>query len=341
MKKALITGITGQDGSYLTELLLSKDYIVHGLVRPSSSFNRGRIDHLYLDRSLMDKYLFLYYADLADSSCISRLMEQIEPDEIYNLGAQSHVQRSFEIPEYTAETNALGTLRLLDAIKECSKKTRFYQASTSELYGNSEQSPQSEKTNFSPCSPYAASKLFSYWVTKNYSDAYGIFGCNGILFNHESPRRGETFVTKKISRSVAMIKQGMLDKFSLGNLSSKRDWGYAKDYVEAMWLMLQEETPNDYVIATGESHSVREFCEVAFQVIDVQLEWVGSGVTEKGIDTNTGKCLVDVDPQYFRPTDVECLLGDPTKANECLNWKHTVNFKQLVKIMVDHDLNNI
>ena len=341
IKKALITGITGQDGSYLTELLLEKGYEVHGIVRPSSIFNRGRIDHIYLKGSIIDKKLHLHYGDLADSSCLSRLIEKIRPIEIYNLGAQSHVKRSFDVPEYTAETNAIGALRLLDAIKEIKTDTRFYQASTSELYGNTTESPQNEKTPFAPCSPYAAAKLFAFWTTKNYSEAYGIFGCNGILFNHESPRRGSSFVTRKITRSVARIKAGLQKKLYLGNLSSKRDWGYAKDYVKAMWLMLQQKKPNDFVIATGENHSVREFCEKAFSIVDINIEWDGEGINEKGIDKNTGKIIVEVDSYYFRPTDVENLLGDPTKANKILGWKPSKSFNELVKLMVENDMNVI
>ena len=341
IKKALITGITGQDGSYLTELLLEKGYEVHGIVRPSSIFNRGRIDHIYLTDSIIDKKLHLHYGDLADSSCLSRLIEKIRPIEIYNLGAQSHVKRSFDVPEYTAETNAIGALRLLDAIKEIKTDTRFYQASTSELYGNTTESPQNEETAFAPCSPYAAAKLFAFWTTKNYSEAYGIFGCNGILFNHESPRRGSSFVTRKITRSVARIKVGLQKKLYLGNLSSKRDWGYAKDYVKAMWLMLQQKKPKDFVIATGENHSVREFCEKAFSIVDINIEWDGEGINEKGIDKNTGKIIVEVDSYYFRPTDVENLLGDPTKANKILGWKHSTSFNELVKLMVEYDMNVI
>jgi len=340
-KKALITGITGQDGSYLTELLLEKGYEVHGIVRPSSIFNRGRIDHIYLTDSIIAKKLHLHYGDLADSSCLSRLIEKIRPIEIYNLGAQSHVKRSFDVPEYTAETNAIGALRLLDAIKEIKTDTRFYQASTSELYGNTTESPQNEETPFAPCSPYAAAKLFAFWITKNYSEAYGIFGCNGILFNHESPRRGSSFVTRKITRSVARIKAGLQKKLYLGNLSSKRDWGYAKDYVKAMWLMLQQQKPNDFVIATGENHSVREFCEKAFSTVDINIEWDGEGINEKGIDKNTGKIIVEVDSYYFRPTDVENLLGDPTKANKILGWKPSKSFNELVKLMVEYDMNVI
>ena len=338
MKNALITGITGQDGSYLAELLLKKGYIVHGMVRPASTFNRERIDQIYLKPEFQEKKLFLHYGDLSDSSCLSRIVERVKPIEIYNLGAQSHVKRSFEIPEYTAETDAVGTLRLLDAIKENEFGIKFYQASTSELFGNAIETPQTETTPFSPCSPYAVSKLFAYWVTRNYSEAYNMFACNGILFNHESPRRGESFVTRKITQSVARINSGFQEKLYLGNLSAKRDWGYAKDYVEAMWLMMQQDEPNDYVIATGESHSVREFCERSFAVINIELIWEGKEINEKGIDKNSGKILVEVDPQYFRPIDVQVLIGDASKAERELDWKPKINFDKLIQIMVESDL---
>ena len=338
MKKALITGITGQDGSYLTELLLNKNYIVYGIIRPASALNRKRIDHIYLDSKYREKRLFLHYGDLEDSSSLNRIIENIEPEEIYNLGAQSHVKRSFEIPEYTAETNALGTLRLLDAIRNKKYKLKFYQASSSELFGDSKEETQSEETSFNPKSPYAVSKLFSYWFTKNYRDTYNLFACNGVLFNHESPRRGESFVTKKISLSVARIKYGLQNKLILGNLSAKRDWGYAKDYVEAMWLMLQHKKPDDYVIATGENHSVREFCEKAFNIIDINIEWQGSGINEKGINKKDGKVLIEVDPKYFRPAEVNSLCGNYKKSKDILNWKPSVKFNELVKIMVMHDL---
>ena len=338
MKNALITGITGQDGSYLAELLLKKGYIVHGMVRPASTFNRERIDQIYLKPEFHEKQLFLHYGDLSDSSCLSRIVERVKPIEIYNLGAQSHVKRSFEIPEYTAETDAVGTLRLLDAIKENEFGIKFYQASTSELFGNAIETPQTETTPFSPCSPYAVSKLFAYWVTRNYSEAYNMFACNGILFNHESPRRGESFVTRKITQSVARINSGFQEKLYLGNLSAKRDWGYAKDYVEAMWLMMQQDEPNDYVIATGESHSVREFCERSFAVINIELIWEGKEINEKGIDKNSGKILVEVDPQYFRPIDVQVLIGDASKAERELDWKPKINFDKLIQIMVESDL---
>jgi len=337
-KTALITGVTGQDGSYLAEFLLKKGYKVHGIVRPASTFNRERIDQIYLRPEFQDKKLILHYGDLADSSCLNRIVEKVKPDEIYNLGAQSHVKRSFEIPEYTSETNAVGTLRLLDAIKEIGSDIKFYQASTSELFGNSSKTPQNEETQFSPCSPYASAKLFSYWITRNYAEAYEIFGCNGILFNHESPRRGESFVTRKITLSVARIKAGIQDKLYLGNLSAKRDWGYAKDYVEAMWLMLQQSKPDDYVIATGKSYTVKHFCEKAFSVAGIDLIWDGTGVNEKGIDKNSGNIIIEIDPQYFRPVDVEVLIGDARKAEKVLGWQPKVKFNELVEIMVEHDI---
>lgn len=341
MKKALITGITGQDGSYLAELLLSKGYEVHGIIRRASTFNTKRIDHLYKDPHNEDVRLFLHYGDLTDSSNLNRLIEKIQPDEIYNLAAQSHVKVSFEVPEYTAEVVGLGTLRLLDAIKETGIKTKFYQASTSELFGGlPETAPQNEKTPFYPRSPYAAAKLYAYWITVNYREAYNIFACNGILFNHESPRRGETFVTRKITRAVANIVKGKQDKLYLGNLNAKRDWGYAGDYVEAMWLMLQQDEPDDYVIATGEAHSVREFCEKAFEYVGIKIEWVGSGIEEKGIDSKTGRVLVEVDPRYFRPTEVDLLVGDATKARQKLGWQPKVTFDELVRMMVESDLNS-
>lgn len=341
MKKALITGITGQDGSYLAELLLSKGYEVHGIIRRASTFNTKRIDHLYKDPHEKDVRLFLHYGDLTDSSNLNRLIEKINPDEIYNLAAQSHVKVSFEVPEYTADVVGIGTLRLLDAIKETGVNTRYYQASTSELFGGiPETAPQSEKTPFYPRSPYAAAKLYAYWITVNYREAYNLYACNGILFNHESPRRGETFVTRKITMAVANIIKGNQDKLYLGNLNAKRDWGFAGDYVEAMWLMLQQENPDDYVIATGETHSVREFCEKAFEYVDINIEWIGSGVNEKGIDRKTGKVLIEVDPRYFRPTEVDLLVGDPSKAREKLKWSPKVSFDKLVYMMVESDLNN-
>lgn len=342
MKKAFITGITGQDGSYLTEFLLDKGYEVHGLIRRASTFNTKRIDHLFENPEIGNKKLFLHHGDLTDSSNLNRLIEKIGPDEIYNLAAQSHVQVSFEVPEYTAETDGIGTLRLLDAIKESGVKTRFYQASTSELFGGLPgTAPQSEKTPFYPRSPYAAAKLYAYWITVNYREGYDLFACNGVLFNHESPRRGETFVTRKISRAVASILAGKQNKLSLGNLDAKRDWGFAGDYVEAMWLMLQQEKPVDYVIATGETHSVREFVELSFKEVGIDLEWKGTGVDEKGYDMKTGKPLVDVNPRYFRPTEVEFLWGDPEKAEKELGWRRKVDFKGLVRMMVKADVREI
>lgn len=323
IKKALITGITGQDGSYLAELLLEKGYEVHGIIRRSSSFNTGRIEHLYQDFHVNDARVFLHYGDLADGSALSRLLEKIQPDEIYNLAAQSHVRVSFDIPEYTADVVALGTIRILDAIKETEIKTKFYQASTSELYGKVVETPQTEKTPFYPRSPYACAKLYSYWITVNYRESYDMYACNGILFNHESPRRGETFVTKKITHAIARILKKEQDKLYLGNLDAKRDWGYAKDYVEAMWLMLQQDKAEDYVIATGETHSVREFLDEAFGLVG--LDW---------------KKYVEIDPRYYRPAEVDLLLGNPAKAKEKLGWKPKTTFKELVKIMLEYDLNN-
>ena len=336
MKKALITGITGQDGSYLSEFLLEKGYEVHGMLRRSSSFNTGRINHLYNDPEILDKRMFLYYGDLTDSSNLNRLLEKIEPDEIYNLGAQSHVQVSFEVPEYTAEVDAVGTLRFLDAIKETGIKTKFYQASTSELYGKAQEIPQNEKTPFYPRSPYGVAKIYGYWIIVNYREAYDLFACNGILFNHESPRRGPTFVTRKITRAAARIKHGIQGKLVLGNLDTKRDWGYAPEYVEGMWLMLQQEEPDDFVMATGESHTVREFVDLAFGELDMELEWKGEAVDEKGIDRN-GDIRVEVDERYFRPTEVDFLIGDPSKAEKKLGWKAKTKFGNLVAIMVQAD----
>ncbi|EJU29918.1 GDP-mannose 4,6-dehydratase [Selenomonas sp. CM52] len=332
MKKAFITGLTGQDGSYLAEFLLEKGYEVHGIVRRASVFNTARIDHLMKD-------IHTYHGDMIDSSNLNRLMERIQPDEIYNLAAQSHVQVSFDVPEFTADVDGLGTLRLLDTIREMRSNTRFYQASTSELFGGlPETAPQSEKTPFYPKSPYGAAKLYAYWITVNFREAYDLYACNGILFNHESPRRGETFVTKKITRAVARIAQGRQDKLSLGNLDAKRDWGYAKDYVEAMWLMLQQDKPDDFVIATGETHTVREFTELAFRHIGVDLAWEGDGVEEKAYDRKTNRLLVEVDPKYFRPAEVEFLWGDPAKAKEKLGWTNKTSFERLVEIMIDYDM---
>ena len=341
MKKALITGITGQDGSYLAELLLDKGYEVHGIIRRASTFNTQRIDHIYQDPHEKNIRLKLHYGDMTDSSNLSRLVEKINPDEIYNLAAQSHVGTSFEIPEYTTNVDAMGTLRLLDAIKESEVDCKFYQASTSELYGKVNEIPQTEKTPFYPRSPYAAAKLYAYWIVKNYREAYDLFAVNGILFNHESPRRGKRFVTRKITRAVARITKAKQDKIYLGNMNAKRDWGYAKDYVKMMWMMLQHDTPEDYVIATGETHTVREFVEAAFKHVDVEIEWQGEGEDEKGIDKDTGKVLVEVDPKYFRPTEVDLLIGDPSKAKEELGWEPEVKFKELVQLMVQSDLEAI
>ena len=339
-RRALITGVTGQDGAYLAEFLLNKGYEVHGIKRRASSFNTDRIDHLYQDPHEPNVRFFLHYGDLTDSTNLIRILQEVQPDEIYNLAAQSHVRVSFETPEYTANADALGTLRLLEAIRilNLREKTRFYQASTSELYGNASQAPQSETTPFHPRSPYAAAKLYAYWITVNYREAYGIFACNGILFNHESPLRGETFVTRKITRAAARIKLGLQDKLFLGNLNAKRDWGFAGDYVEAMWLMLQQDKPDDFVIATGETHSVRTFAELAFAERGMELEWTGSGLHEKGIDKATGRVLIEIDPRYFRPTEVDLLQGDPSKAKRVLGWEPKVKFHELVKMMVQADL---
>src|SRR6056297_1678406 len=340
---ALITGITGQDGSYLAEFLLEKGYEVHGIKRRASQFNTDRVDHLYQDPHEEDVDFFLHYGDLTDSTNLIRIVQETQPDEIYNLAAQSHVQVSFDTPEYTAEVDALGTLRLLEAIRilDLTDKTRFYQASTSELYGEVQEVPQTEETPFYPRSPYAAAKLYAYWIVRNYREAYDLFAVNGILFNHESPRRGKRFVTRKISRAVARIEKGKQDKIYLGNLNAKRDWGYAKDYVKMMWMMLQHDEPEDYVIATGETHTVREFVEQAFKYVDVDIVWEGEGVNEKGINKNTGKVLVEVDPEYFRPTEVDVLIGDASKAKEELGWEPEVTFNELVNIMVDSDLKAI
>lgn len=341
MKKALITGITGQDGSYLAEFLMEKDYEVHGVIRRSSSFNTGRIDHLYRDPHVHNRKMLLHYGDLTDSSNLSRLIDKIAPDEIYHLGAQSHVKVSFEVPEYTAEVDALGTLRLLDAIREVGIQTKFYQASTSELYGKAVEIPQTENTPFYPRSPYAVAKLYAFWIVKNYREAYHLFACNGILFNHESPRRGETFVTRKITRAVARIQAGLQEKLYLGNLNAQRDWGYAPDYVQGMWLMLQQDHPDDYVMATGEAHSVREFAEFAFQEVGVELEWEGENEQEVGRDKSSGNILVQVDPGYFRPTEVDILLGNPEKARRELGWQARTSFQELVKIMVQADVEKV
>lgn len=338
MKRALITGITGQDGSYLAEFLLEKGYEVHGIIRRSSSFNTDRIEHLYQDPHINGVRLFLHYGDLSDGSNVARLLEKIKPDEIYNLGAQSHVRVSFDVPEYTADVTGIGTLRLLDAIKETGIKTKFYQASSSELYGKVMETPQKETTPFYPRSPYGVAKLYSYWITVNYRESYGIFACNGILFNHESPRRGETFVTRKITRGLARILAGKDACLYLGNLDAKRDWGYAKDYVEAMWMMLQQKKPDDYVIATGETHSVRDFIEECAKILKIDLKWKGKGIKEIGYDNKTKKPIIRIDQKYYRPAEVDLLLGDPSKARKKLNWKPKTKFKQLVKIMIEADL---
>lgn len=340
-KKALIFGITGQDGAYLAEFLLEKGYEVHGVKRRSSSFNTGRINHLYKDlHKLGDNKFILHYGDVVDSTNVIRIIAEVQPDEIYNLAAQSHVKVSFETPEYTGNADALGTLRILEAVRllNLCDKTKFYQASTSELYGKIQQMPQTERTPFYPRSPYAVAKLYAYWITINYREAYGIFATNGILFNHESPLRGETFVTRKITRAVAAIHHGLQDTLYLGNLDSKRDWGYAKDYVEAMWLILQQETPRDFVVATGQMHSVREFVEEAFKHVGIVIRWEGNGVDEVGIDARTGKTLVQVDPRYFRPTEVEVLCGDASLAQGLLGWKPRTTFKELVALMVKSDI---
>lgn len=345
MKTALITGITGQDGSFLAEFLLEKGYEVHGILRRSSTFNTGRIEHLYLNEWVRDmrkrRAINLHYGDMTDSSSLIRIIQEIKPDEIYNLAAQSHVKVSFDVPEYTAETDAVGTLRLLEAVRMLGleKKTRIYQASTSELFGKVQEVPQSETTPFYPRSPYGVAKQYGFWITKNYREAYGMYAVNGILFNHESERRGETFVTRKITLAAAAIAKGRQDKLYLGNLSARRDWGYAKDYVECMWLMLQQQVPDDFVIATGEMHTVREFCTLAFREAGIELHWEGEGAEEKGIDEK-GRVLVEVDPKYFRPTEVEQLCGNPTKAQTVLGWNpRKTSFEELVRIMVKHDMN--
>ncbi|HIS36201.1 TPA: GDP-mannose 4,6-dehydratase [Candidatus Scatousia excrementigallinarum] len=339
MKKALITGITGQDGSYLAELLLEKGYEVHGMKRRASSFNSSRIDHLYQDIHNKDAKFKLHYGDLTDSSNIIRLIQEIQPDEVYNLAAQSHVKVSFDCPEYTANADALGTLRILEAIRilGLEKKTKFYQASTSELYGMVQEIPQKETTPFYPRSPYACAKLYAYWITVNYREGYDIYASNGILFNHESPRRGETFVTRKITRAAVRIKLGLEDKLYLGNLSSKRDWGHAKDYVEGMWRILQQDKPKDYVLATGVTTTIRDFCKMTFAELGIDIEFKGKGVDEVGIDKSTGKVVIEVDPRYFRPTEVDLLLGDSTKARDELGWKPKYDLPALIKEMVQED----
>lgn len=340
MKRALITGTTGQDGAYLSELLLAKGYDVHGLKRRASSFNTQRIDHLFQDPHESQVHYTLHYGDMTDSANLIRLIQEVQPDEIYNLAAQSHVAVSFETPEYTANADGIGTLRLLEAIRilGLEKKTRFYQASTSELFGLVQEVPQRETTPFYPRSPYAAAKMYAYWITVNYREAYGIHATNGILFNHESPRRGETFVTRKITRAAAAIKLGLQDRLYLGNMDAKRDWGHAKDYVEGMWRIVQHETPEDFVLATGETHTVRSFVDKAFAAIDITLDWRGESVDEKGYNAATGECLVEVDPRYFRPTEVELLIGDPAKAKEKLGWEATITLTEMVAEMVTNDL---
>jgi GDPmannose 4,6-dehydratase len=370
MKKAIITGITGQDGSYLTEILLKKGYEVHGIIRKSSSFNTGRIEHLYADKSILNQKLFLHYGDLVDTSNLNRLLEKIEPDEIYNLAAQSHVKVSFEIPDYTAQVDALGTLRFLDAIREVGlKRVKFYQASTSELFGKVQEVPQSEKTPFYPRSPYGVAKLYGYWIIVNYREAYDIFACNGILFNHESPRRGETFVTRKITRAASSIAAGLQKTLSLGNLDAKRDWGFAPEYCEGMWKILQHKKAEDFVLATGETHTVREFVELTFQEIGIELEWKGKHESEKGVikkinfrkseklldlknksvqyrypfgkSIKKGDVVITIDPNYYRPTEVDLLIGDPSKAQKLLGWKAKTKFSDLVKLMVKSDMEKI
>jgi len=338
MKKALITGITGQDGSYLAELLLDQGYEVHGIIRRASSFNTSRIDHLYKDRHETGVKMFLHFGDLTDSSNLNRLVEKLHPDEIYNLGAQSHVKVSFDVPEYSADVDALGALRLLDAIRETGVNCRYYQASTSELYGKAQEVPQTETTPFYPRSPYGVAKQYAFWITKNYREAYGLHASNGILFNHESPRRGETFVTRKITMAVARISRGLQDCLYMGNINALRDWGYAPDYVQMMWMMLQQDQPDDYVVATGEMHTVREFIEKSFSHVGIEIEWEGAGVDEVGKNRVTGNIIVRLDARYYRPAEVEQLLGDPAKAKRQLGWEPTVKFEELVKIMSEGDL---
>ncbi len=342
-KVALITGVTGQDGAFLAELLLAKGYTVHGVKRRSSSFNTGRIDHLYQDTHKTGVRFFLHYGDMTDATNLIRLVQEVQPDEIYNLAAQSHVQVSFETPEYTANADGMGTLRLLEAIRilDLKDKTRFYQASTSELYGKVQEVPQSEKTPFYPRSPYGAAKLYGYWITVNYREAYGYHASNGILFNHESPLRGETFVTRKITRAVASIELKLQDKLYLGNLDAKRDWGHARDYVEGMWRIVQQKKADDFVLATGETHAVREFVELAFAEVGREIRWKGKGAGEKGLDAKSGKVLVEVDPRYFRPAEVDLLLGDPRKAHKVLGWKHKTTFRAMVKEMVAADMSSV
>lgn len=337
MKKALITGITGQDGSYLAELLLEKGYEVHGIIRRSSSFNTARIDHLIVDPHKKNVNLHLHYGDLSDGSNINRILEKVRPDEIYHLGAQSHVRVSFDLPEYTGDVTGLSTIRILDAIRSTGIKTKFYQASSSEMFGKAHEIPLKETSPFHPRSPYGCAKVYAYWITKNYRESYGLFTVNGILFNHESPRRGETFVTRKITQGLSKIKLGISEKLYLGNLDAKRDWGYAKDYVYGMWLMLQQKKPDDYVLATNETHTVREFIEESAKTLGINIVWKGKGLKEKGIDKKTGKVIIEIDPLYFRPAEVDILLGDYSKAKKMLGWEPKVKFKELAKIMTEHD----
>ncbi|KAA0252688.1 MAG: GDP-mannose 4,6-dehydratase [Acidobacteria bacterium] len=337
-KRALLTGITGQDGSYLAELLLAKGYEVHGVIRRSSSFNTARLDHLYQDPHSSQRRLILHYGDLNDASSLNRILRTVRPDEIYNLGAQSHVKVSFDVPEYTGEVTALGATRILESIRETGLTPRYYQASSSEMFGEVAETPQRETTPFHPRSPYGAAKVYAFWITVNFREAYGLFACNGILFNHESPRRGETFVTRKVTRAVGRIAAGLQDRLYLGNLDARRDWGFAGDYVEAMWRMLQADGPDDYVVATGETHTVREFCERAFSAAGIPLRWEGSGPAEKGVDARDGSVRVEVDPRYFRPAEVDLLLGDPSRARQKLGWAPTVGFEELVEMMVRADV---
>ena len=341
MKKALITGITGQDGSYLAEILINKGYEVHGVVRRSSSFNTARIDHLFNNKEISNNVFFLHHGDITDTSNMNRLLEKIKPDEIYNLAAQSHVKVSFEIPEYTAEVDAMGTLRLIDAIKDTGINTKFYQASTSELYGKVQETPQNEKTPFYPRSPYGVAKIYGYWIVVNYREAYNLFACNGILFNHESPRRGETFVSRKITIAASKIKLGLQDKLLLGNLDARRDWGYAPEYCEGMWRILQHKTPEDFVLATGETHTVRKFAELSFQQLGMVIEWTGKDENEKGIDKESKKVVIEIDPKYYRPTEVELLIGDASKAKKLLNWEAKTKFEDLVSMMVKADYDKL
>jgi len=337
MKKALITGITGQDGSYLAEFLLEKGYEVHGIIRRASTFNTSRISHIFKDPHINGMKLFLHYGDLSDSSNVSRILEKIKPDEIYNLGAQSHVRISFDIPEYTADVTGLGTLRILDAIRESGIKTKFYQASSSEIFGGASEVPQKETTPFHPRSPYGCAKAFAYWITRTYRESYGIFACNGILFNHESERRGETFVTRKITRGLARIKLGKEKKLFLGNLEAKRDWGHAKDSVSGMWMMLQQKKPDDYILATNETHTVREFVEKSAEFLGFKIKWEGRGLKERGVDQKSGKTIIEIDSRYFRPNEVDVLLGDYSKAKNKLGWEPKIKFNELVKLMTEAD----